>query len=169
MMLAAQSGAPIRRLVVNDVGPFIPKASLERIGSYVGKDPRFADRAELAAYLRRVHAPFGPLADDEWEHLAEHGGQAQPDGMLGLAYDPAIGAPFQGEQKDVDLWPVWDRIRCPTLVIRGGESDLLRSEDAVAMTERGPRARLAELPGIGHAPALMAADQIALVHDFLAG
>jgi pimeloyl-ACP methyl ester carboxylesterase len=169
MMLAAQSGTPIRRLVVNDVGPFIPKASLERLGSYVGKDPRFADRAELAAYFRRVHAPFGPLSDAEWDHLAEHGGQPHPDRTLGLAYDPAIGAPFKGEQKDVDLWVVWDRIRCPTLVIRGAESDLLLGADAQAMTQRGPRARLVELPGIGHAPALMAADQIALIRDFLKG
>jgi len=169
MMMAAQKATPVRRLVINDIGPFVAKAGLERIGAYVGKDPGFAGLAELEAYLRRVHAPFGPLADAEWAHLAAHGGRTKPDGTLGLAYDPRIGAPFEGEQKDVALWPVWDAIRCPTLVLRGAESDLLRREDALAMTERGPRARLVEFPGIGHAPALMAADQIEAIRGFLAG
>jgi pimeloyl-ACP methyl ester carboxylesterase len=169
MTLAAQPGSPIRRLVMNDIGPFLAKAGLERIGTYVGNDPVFQSRGELEAYLRRVHAPFGPLSDAEWAHLAEHGGRTRPDGTLGLAYDPRIAAPFQGEQKDIELWPVWDAIRAPTLVLRGAESDLLRREDAVAMTERGPRATLVEFPGIGHAPALMAADQIATIRDFVAG
>ncbi|HEY0523660.1 MAG TPA: alpha/beta hydrolase [Stellaceae bacterium] len=169
MMLAAQPGNPIRRLVLNDVGPFLPKAALERIGSYVGKDPHFPDIAALEEYLRRIHAPFGPLTAEQWRHLAEHGWRHLPDGSgVGLAYDPHIGDAFQGEMKDVDLWPMWDAMRCPTLVIRGAESDLLRAEDAAAMTQRGPRATLAEFPGIGHAPALMAADQIAAVRDFLA-
>jgi pimeloyl-ACP methyl ester carboxylesterase len=167
MMLAAQPGNPIRRLVLNDIGPFLPKSALERIGSYVGKDPHFADIAGLETYLRQVHAPFGPLTDEEWRHLAEHGWRRLPDGGFGVAYDPHIGDAFHGELSDVDLWPVWDAVRCPTLVVRGAESDLLRAEDAAAMTQRGPRAALAEFPGIGHAPALMAADQIAAVRDFL--
>jgi pimeloyl-ACP methyl ester carboxylesterase len=169
MMLAAQPQAPIRRLVINDVGPFIAKEGLERIGSYVGADPSFRNRAELEAYLRRIHAPFGRLSDAEWAHLAEHGGRVRADGTLGLAYDPRIGDPFKGEAKDIDLWPVWDRISCPTLVLRGADSDLLRRADALAMTERGPRARLLEFAGIGHAPALMAADQIAAIRGFLVG
>jgi pimeloyl-ACP methyl ester carboxylesterase len=169
MMLAAQPQAPIRRLVVNDIGPFIAKAGLERIGTYVGSDPSFSSRAELEAYFRHVHAPFGPLSDADWAHLAEHGGRTRADGTLGLAYDPRIGDPFKGEAKDIDLWAVWDRITCPTLALRGAESDLLRREDAAAMAERGPRARIVELPGIGHAPALMAADQIATIRDFLVG
>jgi pimeloyl-ACP methyl ester carboxylesterase len=169
MTLAAQPQAPVRRLVVNDIGPFIAKAGLERIGSYVGADPSFSDRAALEAYLRRIHAPFGPLSDLDWAHLVEHAARSRPDGTLGLAYDPRIGDPFKAEAKDIDLWPVWDRISCPTLVLRGADSDLLRREDALAMTERGPRARLVEFAGIGHAPALMARDQIAAIRDFLAG
>jgi pimeloyl-ACP methyl ester carboxylesterase len=168
MMLAAQPGSPIRRLVINDIGPFIAQAGLERIGTYIGKDPSFQSRAELETYFREVHAPFGKLSDAEWAHLAEHGSRTKPDGTLGLAYDPRIGAAFQGEQKDIELWPVWDAIRAPTLVLRGAESDLLCREHALAMTERGPRAKLLELRGIGHAPALMAIDQIDAIRDFLA-
>lgn len=168
MFLAALPGTPIRRLVLNDIGAVIAAEGLHRLRSYVGLDPVFADRAALEAELRRIAAPFGPLTDEQWRHLARHSARRRPDGTLGWAYDPRIGDTLrQGEPHDIDLWAQWDAITVPTLVIRGGELDILRHEDAVAMTGRGPRARLVELPGIGHAPALMAADQIALIRDFL--
>jgi pimeloyl-ACP methyl ester carboxylesterase len=168
MMLAAQPGTPIRRLVMNDIGPLIAREGLLRIATYVGADPVFADLAALEAYLRQVSASFGKLTDAQWHHLAEHGARRRPDGTLGRAYDPAIAEAFKTVKDDIDLWPVWDAIKAPTLVLRGAESDLLRSADATAMATRGPRARLVEFPGIGHAPALMAADQIAAIEDFLA-
>jgi len=169
MGVAATEGSPIRRLVLNDVGPFLPKAALESINGYVGRDPRFADLAELEAYLRRIHAGFGPLTDAQWRHMATHSAREHPDGGLGLSYDQRLATAMrEGPIHDIDLWPVWDAIRCPVLVIRGANSDLLLPETAREMTERGPRAKLVELPGIGHAPALMADDQIALVRDWLA-
>ena len=167
LMLAAMPRSPIRRLVLNDVGPFVPRAALVRLAGYVGKDPVFADLAGLEAYLRQVHAPFGPLDDDDWHHLARHGHRRDPAGRLRLAYDPAIGRAFAGELGDVDLWSLWDRVACPVMVLRGGRSDLLLRETAEAMTQRGPRARLVEFPEAGHAPALMAAHQIAVVKDWL--
>ncbi|HYD98686.1 MAG TPA: alpha/beta hydrolase [Alphaproteobacteria bacterium] len=168
MLLAADPKSPIKRLVVNDVGPFIPKAALERIGGYVGKDPDFADEAEAEAYLRGVLAGFGRLSDAQWGHMARHSVRRKASGALGLAYDPGIGAAFTGQPiPDVDLWPVWDAIRCPVLVLRGSSSDLLLAETAEEMTRRGPPARRVEIPDAGHAPALMAPDQIAVVRDFL--
>lgn len=170
ILLAALPGAPIRRLVLNDVGAVIAAEGLGRIAGYVGQDPSFPDLAALEAVLRRVAAPFGPLSDAEWRHLALYSARRRPDGSLGLAYDPHIGdALRQAPAQDIDLWAQWDAIACPTLVLRGAESDLLRAADAAAMTRRGPRARVVELAGIGHAPALMAADQIALVQQFLLG
>lgn len=170
MLLAALPGTPIRRLVLNDVGPLIAAEGLARIGGYVGRDPSFADLAALEAALRRFAAPFGPLSDEEWRHLATHSARRRPDGTLGLAYDPRIGDVFRaGPLPDIDLWLQWEAIRAPTLVLRGESSDILRRADAEAMTRRGPRARLVELPGIGHAPALMASDQIAVISDFLGG
>jgi pimeloyl-ACP methyl ester carboxylesterase len=167
MMLAAQPGTPIRRLVMNDIGPLIAKEGLLRIATYVGADPVFPDLAALEAYLREVSASFGKLTDAQWRHLAEHGARRRQDGTLGRAYDPAIAEAFKTVKDDIDLWPVWDAVKAPTLVLRGAESDLLRSADAAVMTQRGPRARLVEFPGIGHAPALMAQDQIAAIEDFL--
>lgn len=168
MMLAAQPNSPIRRLVINDVGPFVAKAGLERIADYVGRDPVFEDSAALESYLRFILMGFGRLDDADWRHLAEHSARTLPDGRLGLAYDPGIAAAFRDRPVgDVDLWPIWDAIRCPVLVLRGATSDLLRPDTAVEMTRRGPKARLVEIAGAGHAPALMDAEQIGIVRRFL--
>ena len=167
LMLAARPNSPIRRLVLNDIGPFVPKAALARLAGYVGKDPAFADRAALEAYLRQVHATWGPLDDADWRHLAEHGHRRDEGGGLRLAYDPAIGRAFDGPLNDVDLWALWEKMTCPVLVLRGGQSDLLLRETAEAMTARGPRARLVEFAEAGHAPSLMTAHQVDVVKDWL--
>jgi pimeloyl-ACP methyl ester carboxylesterase len=167
LMLAAQPGTPIRKLVMNDVGPFIPKAALERLAGYVGTNPYFATLEEAEAYLRRVHAPFGIKADAHWQHLTAHSVRADPQGGWRLCYDPAIAQAFKGPLTDVNLWPFWDLLRVPTLVLRGMESDLLLPDTAAEMTRRGHKAQLVELPGCGHAPALMDAAQIEIVKRFL--
>jgi pimeloyl-ACP methyl ester carboxylesterase len=170
MLTAALPNAPIKRLVINDIGPLLAKEGIARIASYVGKDPSFPDLVALEAYQREIAASFGPLTDAQWRHLATHAARTKPDGSLGLAYDPRIADTFKNAAPvDVDLWPQWHRMACPTLVLRGANSDLLRRPDAMAMTQRGPRATLVEFPGIGHAPALMAPDQIAAVRGFLLG
>ncbi len=168
MMLAAQPNSPIRRLVVNDVGPFISKAGLQRIADYVGKDPVFEDIPAVESYLRFVLMGFGRLPDEAWRHMAEHSARPRGDGRYGLAYDPAIAEAFKTQPMgDVDLWAIWDRIRCPVLVLRGATSDILLSETAEEMTRRGPAARVVEFAHTGHAPALMTEDQIAAVRGFL--
>jgi pimeloyl-ACP methyl ester carboxylesterase len=167
MMLAAQPESPIERLIVNDVGPFIPKDSLRRLAAYVGKAVRFDALDQLELYLRTICAPFGALTDAQWRHLAEHSYRKNDDGSLTTSYDPAIASAFPADPQDVVLWPVWDAIRCPTLTLRGKESDLLLRETAEEMTRRGPRAQIVEFDGIGHAPMLMSEDQIAVVRGFL--
>lgn len=168
MGVAAGDAGAIRRLVLNDVGPFLPKAALERVNQYLGLDLRFADLDELEAHLRAIHAGFGPLTDAEWRHLAEHSAFARADGSYGLSYDQRLALPLKRPPiEDVDLWPVWDQVRCPVLVLRGVQSDLLSAETAGLMAERGPRALVVEIGGTGHAPALMARDQIATVRSWL--
>jgi pimeloyl-ACP methyl ester carboxylesterase len=168
MLLASRPKSPIRKLVVNDIGPLIPKAALERIATYVGKDPRFRTYDELEAYVRKISAPFGPLDDAQWRHLTSHAAKQYADGSWGMCYDPGITAPLRkGPLEDINLWSYWDTIFCPTLALRGAESDLLLKDTADEMQKRGPRARLVEFAGVGHAPMLLAEDQIRVVTDFL--
>ncbi len=168
MMLAATPGTPVRKLVINDIGPFVPKEALVRLAGYVGAAPTFEDLDAAEAYLREVHAPFGDLTDEQWRHLATVSTVPSGTGPLQLHYDPAIAEVFSGGPiEDIDLWAVWDRIDCPVLVIRGENSDLLRAETATEMTARGPKADLLTVPGCGHAPALMSADQVEAIVEWL--
>ena len=168
MLLAAQPASPFRRLVLNDVGPWIPKAALQRIGTYVGLDPHFPTLDAMEAQVRAVSAPFGPLTDAQWRHLTEHVARQLDDGQWAFRYDPGIAKPFRsGALGDVDLWPFYDAIRTPTLLLRGATSDLLTADTAREMTQRGPRPRCIEFAGVGHAPMLMSGDQIETVRSFL--
>jgi pimeloyl-ACP methyl ester carboxylesterase len=165
MALAAQAGSPVKRLLLNDAGPLVTRASLERIASYVGKTPTFATLQDAEQYVRFVSAPFGPHSDAQWRFLTETWLRRNADGTWRAHYDPAIAVPFSAE-KDLELWALYDAVRCPTLVLRGERSDLLTRDAAVEMTRRGPRAKLVEIRGVGHAPTLLHADQIAIVRDF---
>jgi pimeloyl-ACP methyl ester carboxylesterase len=168
MFLASVPDAPLASLFMNDVGPIIPKAALQRIADYVGLENRFSSLEAFERNMRKVHAAFGPLTDEEWAHLVRHGHRRLPDGSYGPAYDPAIVENVKKGVADVDLWAFWDRIAIPTLVFRGADSDLLSAATARTMSERGPHARIVEFAGIGHAPALMAEDQIAVIEGWLA-
>jgi len=167
MSLAALPNSPIRRLVLNDIGPVISKASLQRISDYVGLDYRFSSLDALERHLRKIHAPFGPLTDAQWQYMARYSQRDLGDGSLGLAYDPAIANNVKLGVADVDLWALWDRITCPVLALRGADSDILSAEAAQMMTARGPKAELITFAGVGHAPALMAKDQIDIVTGWL--
>jgi pimeloyl-ACP methyl ester carboxylesterase len=169
MALAAQSGSPVKRLVLNDAGPVISRAALERIGSYVGKAPVFASVEQAEQYIRAISAPFGTHSDAQWRFLTETWLRKNEDGTWRAHYDPRIAEPFRAAlpDKELEVWALYEAVRCPTLVVRGSDSDLLGRETAQQMTRRGPRAKLVEIPGVGHAPTLMHAGQIALVRDFL--
>ena len=168
MLLAAMPGTPVTRMVMNDVGPRLPLAALERIGAYVGLDPKFDDVEALDRYLREVYAPFGPFTDAQWQSLVRSSVRRLDDGRIALAYDPGIAVPFAAlPRQDVDMWSIWETVASPVLVIRGEHSDLLLEETAERMTASGPRARLETIAGVGHAPTLMSDDQIALVRDWL--
>lgn len=169
MNLAAQPGTPIKRLVLNDIGPFIPKTFIERLAAYVGKDPTFADLVEAESYVRATYAAFGPLLDVHWQHLTEQGVRPREAGGFGLAYDPAIGDILrQGPFEDVETWQVWDAIACPVLVLRGAESDLLLPETVARMQASGPGCDVIEVEGSGHAPAFFDEGLNRMVADWLA-
>jgi pimeloyl-ACP methyl ester carboxylesterase len=167
MLLAAEANTPIRRLVINDAGPFIPLVALKRIGAYVGQSPVFDDLEAVEKHMREIYAPFGDLSDENWRHFARFGTRTMPNNKLSLAWDPAIAQPILAVDRDVDLWLAYDRIRCPVLLLHGLHSDILPTPIAREMTQRGPRAELVEFPKIGHAPALMDPKQIAIIAEFL--
>lgn len=168
MVMAAGRNSPVERLLINDAGPVVKKEALARIAGYLADRRTFAAMAEAEAYLRQVHAPFGPLTDAQWAHLAAHSFKTGPDGRLHLKYDPGIARPFAAAAAaDLVLWPVWDAIACPVTVLRGAQSDLLAPETAREMATRGPKATVHEIPGVGHAPALMDSAQLDLVAGWL--
>jgi pimeloyl-ACP methyl ester carboxylesterase len=170
MALAAQAGNPIKKLVLNDAGPVVTRISLERIATHVGTAPKFPTLQKAEEYVRMISATFGPHSDAQWRSITEHWVRQLPDGSWQPRYDPRIAEAYRTsipEAGDLELWPIYDAIGCPTLVLRGAQSDLLSRETTAAMAQRGPKARVVELAGIGHAPTLMHADQIALVRDFL--
>jgi pimeloyl-ACP methyl ester carboxylesterase len=171
MALAAQPGTPVARLVMNDAGPVVTRASLERIAAYVGKVPEFPDIEAAERFQRTVAAPFGPHSDAEWRFLTESVMRPNGNGGWRAHYDPGIGDTYRANlpEKDLEMWPLWNAVRCPALLLRGAESDLLTPATAARMAETGPRAKVVEIPGVGHAPTLLHADQIAIVREFLLG
>ena len=167
MVLASLENTPVTRLLLNDVGPEISSASIRRIGEYIGRAPKFDSIEGAEKYIRLVSAPFGALTDTQWRQLTESSLRLTPDGRHELSYDPGIGETFRRDAEAFDLWPVYDRVRCPTLVVRGAESDLLTLETVQAMVARGPRPAVVEVPGVGHAPMFMDEAQIGCARDFL--
>ncbi len=170
--LAALPNSPVRKLVLNDVGPAIEAEALQRIGTYLGQPLRWGSLEEAADYLWSISASFGPHSREQWLALTRP--MLRPDGDgFKLHYDPAIAVPFRAitpeaaRAGEAVLWASYDALRCPTLLVRGADSDLLSRETAQAMTQRGPKARLVEFEGVGHAPTLIAPEQIAAVREFL--
>ena len=157
----------IRRMVLNDIGPQLAEAAIQRIRSYAGSPAAFATVSELEAYFRTVYKPYGFLTDAQWRRLTETSTRRLPDGRVTPHYDPAMVQQFISHPNDYDRWAEWDGLDIPVLCLRGETSDLLLAETADAMRQRGPRAIVVTIPGCGHAPALNVPDQLALVERFL--
>ena len=179
MALAAVPALGLRRLVLNDVGPVLQWEALQRIGTYLGHNPSFDSEQSACDYLASISTGFGPHTPEQWRALSRPL-LREREGRWWLHYDPAIAVPLramlaaepQAAQQSVRdgearLWGLFDRITAPTLLLRGAESDLLTTQTAERMAERGPRARCVSFSGVGHSPTLIAADQRAAVSDFL--
>ncbi|WP_048438712.1 alpha/beta fold hydrolase [Caenimonas sp. SL110] len=165
--------APVRRLVLNDVGPAIQWEALQRIGTYLGNTGKFESVQQAADAMWAISTSFGPHTPGQWFALSQAMVKPLPEGGFTLHYDPSIAVPFRGlteesaQQGQAALWQLYDNISAQTLVLRGAASDLLNSQTAAAMTQRGPRARLVAFDGVGHAPTLIARDQVDAVTGFL--
>ena len=175
MVLASMDKSPIRKLVLNDIGPVIDCAALARIGEYIGQDLRFPSFEHGAAYVRSVSTSFGPHSEEQWNKLASDVLRQEADGSWVRHYDLGLAKPFHAitpelaKAGEAGLWAAWDAVRCSTLLLRGELSDLLSRETAAQMAARGPRPNVVEIAGVGHAPTLMHDEQVAVVRDFLIG
>jgi len=168
-LAASRLKGRLRRLVLNDIGPKLGEAAVERIRTYAGTPPQFDRVGELEQYFRTVYKPFGWLSDAQWRRLTETSTRRTPEGKVTPHYDPKMVLQFTQHPRDYDQWEAWDAIEAPTLCLRGEASDLLLPEVAEEMRSRGPRAVVVTIPGCGHAPALNVPEQFALVERFLAG
>ncbi len=175
MVLASLEDSPIRKLVLNDIGPVLDGGAVARIGEYIGQDIRFPDFDTGANYVKTVSMSFGPHTEEEWFKLANDVLRQDADGQWVRHYDLGLAQPFKAitpESASADqaaLWAAWDAIRCPTLLVRGEQSDLLSHATALEMCTRGPKPRLVEIAGVGHAPTFVRPDQIAIAREFLVG
>jgi pimeloyl-ACP methyl ester carboxylesterase len=169
MLMAATPNNPINRLILNDIGPYIPAEAISAIAKYVGKQTEFSSIKALKEYLKGIHSGFGELTDAEWQHLADHSYRTLKNGHLALAYDPEIIRPFKAQVDkgvDISLWSIWHAVSCPVLILRGLESPLLSRATADRMCQHR-ETTLIEIANTGHAPALMAAEQIELIYNWL--
>ena len=175
MAYASLPGNPIAKLVLNDIGPTLDAPALARIGDYVGQDLRFATFDEAAAFVRQVSLSFGEHSEAQWHKLAADVLRQEPDGTWIRHHDLGMAQPFhtatmdKAKADEAALWAAYDAISCPTLLVRGELSDLLSRETAAAMTQRGPKATLVEIPKVGHAPTFIHDEQIAIARKFLVG
>jgi pimeloyl-ACP methyl ester carboxylesterase len=170
MLMITQPNCPIQRLILNDVGAFIPKESLRRIAKYVLFGQRkFANFTEVLTHVKENYLGFGQLTEKQWQHLAKYTVKSSPDGGYILHYDPQISYLLRSfpDIEDLNFWEVWKKINCPTLLIHGEESDLLLSETIFQMQSLKPDLEVVHIPQTAHAPSLMTSQQINLIQDWL--
>jgi pimeloyl-ACP methyl ester carboxylesterase len=172
--LAGLPETPIRKLLLNDVGPHLEPGAVQRIGDYLGKPARFETLQQGIDYAALLAQTFGPLTPDEWREINTPLLQEQ-DGGWSLRYDPRIALPFAAVTEEATklgeaaLWHSLASFQGPVLVVRGEQSDLLSRETVAKMVETGRAVASVEIAGVGHAPAFLAADQIDVARQFFIG
>lgn len=166
-----QLATRIQSLLLNDIAPQLAQPAVDRIRAYAGNPPAFATMAQLEEFFRTVYQPYGWLSDAQWRRLTETSTRRLPDGRVTPHYDPAMVRQFTDHPDDYALWPHYDRIRIPVLLLRGAQSDLVLRETADEMLARGPGklglVKVVEIAGCGHAPALNVPEQLSLVRSFI--
>jgi pimeloyl-ACP methyl ester carboxylesterase len=169
MVMAATPGSKMRRFVINDIGPVIERASLDRIASYVGKTPLFPTYMSLFEAVQPINVTFGPLTDEQKHHMVKTSVQERADGQWEFKTDPKIGDAFRAglAQPSADMWPLWGAIKQPILILRGVNSDLLSAETLEKMVATHPDAKAITIADTGHAPMIMDEPTVAAVKQFL--
>lgn len=169
MVLASVSQSPIKRLVVNDIGPEVSRDALLSIAEYIGKSTEFEGRADVEAYLRKIYPEFAPMTDEDWEHMAKYSCKRTEHGTYKMKVDPRVGDAFRDSISyfNVDMWEIWEKITCPVLVLRGKDSSFLSEETAKKMLSCGPETTVVEFDNTGHTPTLRNDEQVNVIADWL--
>jgi pimeloyl-ACP methyl ester carboxylesterase len=170
MILASVAQSPIRRLVINDIGPEISRDALTRIGNYIGKSGEFGSIDEVEAHVREIYSEFGPMSDDDWKHMVHYSTRRTKTGKYRFKMDAGVGDAFRDSISlfDVDMWDTWEKITCPVLILRGKKSSFFSEETAHKMLTCGPEATLVEFDDAGHTPTLRSDEQVNVIRDWLA-
>ncbi len=170
MVLASVAQSPIKRLIVNDIGPEVSREAQMAIGEYIGRSDDFVSVAAVANHLRRIYSEFAPMTDADWEHMAHYSSRRTKQGTFRLKVDNRVGEAFRDAISyfNVDMWDTWERISCPVLVLRGKESSFLSEETAERMLACGPETTLVEFDDTGHTPTLRNDEQVSVISDWLA-
>lgn len=170
MVLASLPQSPIRRLIINDIGPEISRDAMTRIGDYIGKSGDFDTVEEIEAYLRGIYTEFGPMSDDDWKHMVHYSTRRTKTGKYRLKMDPGVGDAFRDSISlfDFNMWDTWEKITCPVLILRGKNSSFFSEEVAHKMLTLGPDATLVEFDDAGHTPTLRNDEQVGVIRDWLA-
>ena len=168
MLLASQPSSPVRRLVMNDIGAYVPMEALQAIARNLEAPERFASLAAVEAHMRHTHREWGEISEAQWKHFAVHGSRPEGDGFR-LHFDPRIArvARPMPLSPGIFFWDAWYRVRCPVLLLRGEASEIFPASVAGTMLDVKPAAELVEIPGSGHAPALMSEPELAILRNFL--
>ncbi|MDI9818383.1 MULTISPECIES: alpha/beta fold hydrolase [unclassified Legionella] len=185
IILAALPNSPVRSLVLNDISPQIPVEAIRRLGEYVGKYPEFSSEQEAKQYFQSIYTSFGPLSEEQWEHITKNSIQTSASGSFMVKIDPKIKETktksqilrelfshprraLEGILFDIDLWHLWQAVKCPVLVIHGKNSDILLPEHIEKMQKTHPNVNVIEIENAGHAPALFAQTEHEKISTWLA-
>lgn len=174
MALTALRPKAVVAAILNDIGPEVAPEGLARIAAYSGQPVEIDSWADAAAYAKRINAvAFPHYSDADWDAFARRIFRQGPDGEIGLDYDPDISVPIRAAGAKAlvpNLWPMFRRLarNRPTLLVRGGVSDLLSADIAARMRKAAPAMAYVEVPGIGHAPMLDEPEAKAAIFEFLA-
>ena len=171
MVYASMPNSPIIKMLINDVGPRIEPEAIARLGSYVGQPFSFTKREDALEKLNQICATFGEHTPQEWE-VYNGPMLVQREGQWVMHYDPDIAVPFSSvnpimaKAGEMAMWQAFKQIHIPMLIVRGGKSDLLSAATVAEMCKVNPYARSIEIPNVGHAPAFVKPEQIALAKEF---
>jgi len=169
MVLASVPQSPIRRLVVNDIGPEVSRDALMSIAEYIGKSEEFKSQQEVENYLRKIYPEFAPMTDDDWAHMAKYSSRRTSRGTYRMKVDSHVGDAFRDSISffNVDMWEIWEKITCPVLVLRGKDSSFLSEETTAKMLTCGPQTTVVEFENTGHTPTLRNAEQVKVISEWL--